>query len=80
MRRSPPLQPPWERSGQLESHVGVADVDVVHDDDAPARGSRSGTSEQTRRLPGGRGYPLPIHFFRVVTGQRFAGVMPDNKL
>ena len=40
----PPRQPPQESSRQLESHVGIADLDVVHDDDASDRGSRSGTS------------------------------------
>ena len=73
--RSPPWQPPQERSRQIESHVGVADVNVVRDDDVPDCGSCSGTSEQTWRLPGGCGYPLPICFLRVVTGQCFAGVI-----
>ena len=75
-----PLQPSQERRWRFESHVGIADLDVVHNDGAPDPGSRSGTSEQTRRLPGGHRYPLPIHFFGVVAGQRFAGVMPDDGL
>ncbi len=78
--RSSPRQSPQERSRQFESHVGVADLDVVHNDGAPDRGSCSRMSEQTRCLPEGHGYPLPIHFFGVVAGQRFAGVMPDNGL
>ena len=57
--RFPPRQPPQERSRRFESHVGIADVNVVHDDGAPDRGSCSGTSEQTQRLSGGRGYSLP---------------------
>jgi hypothetical protein len=77
---SPPWQPPQERSRLIESHVGIANVIVVHNDGAPDRGSCSGTSAQTRHLPGGHRYPLPIRFFRVVAGQRFAGVMPDNGL
>ena len=72
MTRSPPRQPPQERSRQFESHVGIADMDVVHNDGAPDRRSCSGTSEQTQRLPEGRRYPLPIRFFGVVAGQRFA--------
>jgi hypothetical protein len=66
--QSPPRQPPQERSRQFESHVGVADVSVVHDNGASDRGSRSRTSEQAQRLPGGRGYPLPVCFFGVVAG------------
>ena len=64
--QSPPQQPPQERSRQFESHVGIAYVDVVHDNSAPDRGSCSGTSEQTGHLPGGCRYPLPIRFFGVV--------------
>ena len=79
-RQYPPRQPPQERSRQYKSHVGVADVDVIHNDGAPDRESRSGTSEQTRRLPGGRRYHLLICFFGVVTGQSFAGVMPNDGL
>ena len=63
---SPPWQPPQERSRQFKSHVGIADMDVVHVEGAPDHGSHSWMSEQTRRLPGERGYPLPICFFRVV--------------
>ncbi len=76
----PPRQPPQESSRQFESHVGIADLDVVHNDGASDRGSRSGRSEQTQRLPGGRRYPLPIRFFEVFAGQLFAGVMLDNRL
>ena len=77
---SPPYQPPQKRSRQFESHVGVADVDVLHNNGAPDHGSRSGMSEQTRRLPGGCRYPLPICFFGVFAGQHFAGVMPNDGL
>ena len=49
--QSPPRQPPQERSRQFKSYVGVADMDVVHNDGAPDSGSRYGMSEQTQRLP-----------------------------
>jgi hypothetical protein len=78
--RSPPWQPPQERSRQFESHVGIVDVDVIHNVGAPDCGSLSGMSEQTRCLPGGHRYSLPICFYGVVAGQCFAGVMPDNGL
>ncbi len=79
--QSPPWQPPQERSRQFKSHVGIAGVDVVHDNGAPPDcGSCSRTSDQTRCLPGGRRYPLLSCFFGVVAGQRFAGVMPDDGL
>ena len=78
--RSHHQQPPQERSRQFESHGGVADVDVVHNNGAPDHGSCSRTSEQTQRLPEGCSNSLPICFFGVVAGQRFAGVLPNNGL
>lgn len=33
-----PRQPPQDRIGRFGSHLGVVDVDVVHDDGAPDRG------------------------------------------
>ena len=78
--QSPPRQLPQKWSRQFKSHGGVADGDGIHNDGAPDPGSRSGTAEQTQRLPGGRRYPLQICFFRAVAGQRFAGVMPDDGL